>query len=138
MGKPSKRTDAVVKRIVDGISDGIPLAVLCRDDAMPATRTVREWAQNDDALSAVIAGAREDGHDVIAWDVITIADDATEDPASRRVRVEARLKLLAKWDPKRYGDKVQLNGAGEQGEHLIKAVEWNVPEVQRLTGDMRR
>jgi hypothetical protein len=28
-------------------------------------------------------------------------------------RVELRLKLLAKWNPKRYGDKVQVAGDAE-------------------------
>lgn len=31
----------------------------------------------------------------------------------RRLQVETRLKLLAKWDPKRYGDKLEVDNKGE-------------------------
>jgi hypothetical protein len=33
----------------------------------------------------------------------------------RRLQIETRLKLLSKWDPKRYGDKIDVNAtvAGE-------------------------
>jgi hypothetical protein len=30
----------------------------------------------------------------------------------RKLQIETRLKLLAVWDPKRYGNKVQLGGDG--------------------------
>jgi hypothetical protein len=30
-----------------------------------------------------------------------------------KLRVETRLKLLAKWDPKRYGDRLNLDHSGE-------------------------
>ena len=38
------------------------------------------------------------------------------DPAAvqmQKNRVEARLKLLAKWNPKKYGDKVGLDHTGD-------------------------
>ena len=31
----------------------------------------------------------------------------------RKLQVETRLKLLAKWDPKRYGEKLALGGADD-------------------------
>lgn len=31
----------------------------------------------------------------------------------RKLRIETRLKLLAKWNPKKYGDKLDLNHGGE-------------------------
>lgn len=50
-----------------------------------------------------------------------IVDILEEDPASRRVRAETRLKLLAKWDPKRYGDKLEL--AGDPARPLVTRME---------------
>jgi len=32
-----------------------------------------------------------------------------------KLRVDTRLKLLSKWDPKRYGDKLDLNHGGQPG-----------------------
>lgn len=76
--------------------------------------TVWNWQDSDEAVSLAIARAREIGGDAIAVQALAIADEREEDPASRRVMVETRLKLLAKWHPKRYGDKIELNGTVRQ------------------------
>lgn len=104
---------AIIQRVVEGLSKGTPLTVLCRESGMPCDRTVRDWADADEQLSSAIARARETGHDAIAQDCLAIADNVEEDPASRRVRVDTRLKLLAKWDPKRYGDKTLVGSDPE-------------------------
>jgi hypothetical protein len=73
---------------------------------MPAARTISDWKTKDPLFSANIARAREEGFDALAAECLQIADNLDEDAQSRRVRIEARLKLLAKWDYKRYGDKI--------------------------------
>ena len=124
IGRPTKRTDEVIKRVIDGLSCGTPLAVICREDGMPSDDTVRAWARDDEALSSEIARAREAGFDAIAVEALAIADDGTRDTieteqgpimdkewvARSKLRVETRLKLLAKWDPKRYGEKLAIGG----------------------------
>lgn len=130
MARPSKYTDKVVADICTRLAQGEPMAQICRDEGMPAYRTVKDWADEDSdrgkAVSAAIARAREEGFDAIAADCLSIADDGTRDYEVRedgglvvnhdhiqrsKLRIETRLKLLAKWDPKRYGDKVQLADA---------------------------
>jgi hypothetical protein len=123
MGRPSKRTPAVIERVLSGLREGTPLTVICAADDMPCDDTVRIWAENDAHLSRDIARAREAGFDQIAMDALNIADETHLDTKKRedgsetadtewisrsRLRVETRLKLLAKWDPKRYGDKTLL------------------------------
>lgn len=98
------RTPEIDEAIIAGLSNGIPLAQLVRELGVGLS-TVYDWRDHDDAFAGRIARAREIGFDVIAADVLPIVDDRGDDPASRRVRAEYRLKLLAKWDPKRYGDK---------------------------------
>ena len=39
----------------------------------------------------------------------------TEWISRSKLRVETRLKLLAKWDPKRYGDKITQEHVGADG-----------------------
>jgi hypothetical protein len=90
---------------------------------MPAWRTVYEWMEQDAAFSAAITQAREVGFDAIALDGLKIADDVAEDPASRRVRTDYRLKLLAKWDPKRYGDLLKLGNPDGTNFDLKAAVD---------------
>jgi hypothetical protein len=97
---------------------------------MPGVQTVYDWMHGDEHLSVAIARARESGFDQIALDALNIADNSERDtiltdkggevPNSEwisrsRLRVETRLKLLAKWDPKRYGDRIAQEITGADG-----------------------
>lgn len=132
MGRPSKRTPDVVQRILDGLSIGTPLTIICAADDMPHDNRVRDWMASDPELSIAIARAREAGFDRIALDAMEIADAASRDTiktdcgdradnewiARSKLRVETRLKLLAKWDPKRYGDAMLHKHADADGEKI--------------------
>lgn len=116
----TKRHDDVEEEILRRISDGEPLATICASDKrrFPHPTTWGDWVAKDEGLAIAYARAREVGFDAIAAEGLKIVDNVTEDPASRRVRADYRLKLLAKWDPKRYGDAVQLKHADADGEKL--------------------
>lgn len=108
----------VINEIVERLSKGEPLAQICRDGGMPSTHAIRIWMQDDEDIAFAIACAREDGFDQIAVDTLLIADDSTQDydetdvgpkfnaehVQRAKLRVDTRLKLLSKWDPKRYGE----------------------------------
>jgi hypothetical protein len=128
IGRPTKRTDAVIQRIIEGLTAGTPLTVICKPDDMPGVTTVYDWMSGDAALSEAIARARDMGWDAIAVEALEIMDASPErvittvgeDRSESRIdsaavqwaarRADLRLKLLAKWDPKRYGDR-QLLGS---------------------------
>lgn len=159
MGRPSTKSQETCNEILDRIALGEPLAQICRDEHMPSWRTVYDWLAADEAFSAGFARARLHGFDVIAADVLRIADtpevgvvekveriakpapqgaDANapveyEDVVTerrredmlghRKLQVEARLKLLAKWDPKRYGERQAIEHAGGlEIEHHVSAL----------------
>lgn len=122
MGRPTKRTPERVQAILDALSQGTPLTHICAELGI-CDDTVRDWADTDPQLSRDIAISRERGFDAIAMDALRIADDRNNDTiitedgdeipnkewmARSKLRVETRLKLLAKWDPKRYGDKPEI------------------------------
>lgn len=121
-GQGSKRTPGAEDRLVTGISEGIPLQQLCREPGMPAWRTVYDWMEQDEAFAARIARARDVGADAIAAQTLDIVDEAPErgpdgkiDPGwvqHQKLRAEHRLKLLAKWSPKRYGDRIETAVTG--------------------------
>jgi hypothetical protein len=145
------RTPEVVASILDRLASGEPLAQICRDQGMPHPTTWRDWCHADEALSIAYARARDDGFDAIAGEALRIADtprmgeivtekgDGTverreEDMLGhRRLQIETRLKLLAKWDPKRYGDKVQLSGDGG-GPIQLEAVKRDAEAFRRRLG----
>lgn len=113
---------SVVAEICKQLSVGTPLAVICRAAGMPDPSVVRDWQNQDESIARDIAHARDQGYDALAAECLSIADDRSDDPASRRVRTDVRLKLLAKWDPKRYGDKLEVGGSGKDGAILIQAI----------------
>lgn len=135
-GRPSLYSPELIERICERLSRGEPLAAICRDEGMPAYRTVKDWQDKMPDVSAAIAHARESGEDWIAAECLQIADTPcpgvmlVEEPNEageivvverrtadmihhRKLQIETRLKLLAKWNPKKWGDKVEHSGNGE-------------------------
>lgn len=128
-GRPSIRTPQIDEEIIDRLSEGETLRSICRDDEMPGWRTVYRWMDEDVEFSARIACAREVGYDAIGEQALDIADDSAHDTkltergvacdtewvARSKLRVETRLKLLAKWSPKKYGEKSSMEVTGANG-----------------------
>lgn len=126
MPRVTKRTEAVTDEILRRLSEGETLNGICRsDDKFPHPSVFRDWCDADESLAIAYARAREEGFDAIAEETLSIAD-ATENDTVRtehgerpnnewisrsKLRVETRLKLLAKWDPKRYGELVKVGNA---------------------------
>jgi hypothetical protein len=126
-GRPSKYTPEIAIHICNQLSEGIPLREICRQEGMPAWQTIYDWMYRDEDLSRAIARAREIGYDKMAEECLWIADNlhigtkkvyssgaeegedsmtVTEEDmlGHRKLQIETRLKLLAKFNPKRYGD----------------------------------
>lgn len=135
MARPSKYKPELVEEICDRLSKGEPLAVICRsDEKFPHPTTVRDWMAAHTEVSLAIARAREDGEDALADECLEIADDGRNDWMARqdkdetssylvngehiqrsKLRIETRLKLLAKWNPKKWGDKQSHELSGPNG-----------------------
>jgi hypothetical protein len=117
-GRPSKFTEVLAKRIIAGLSNGTPLTIICQDAAMPCDDTVRAWTKIDPDFSRDIAGARDAGFDRIATRIRETArerGDSTGDVQRDKLIIETDLKLLAKWDPKRYGERMATEISGPDG-----------------------
>ena len=116
IGRPSLYSEELAGIICAGIADGTPLAEICRSEGYPAARTVREWQETRPEFSAAIAHARDLGHDAIAENArLTargVAPHSSNDVQRDKLIVETDLKLLAKWNPKKYGDKIQTEHSG--------------------------
>lgn len=128
MARAGKPDSAICDAVVDWISEGKTLRDFCRQDGMPHYSTVYEWVKMDESFAQRFAHARDIGADVIAEEALEIIDqeaelicgeDSTRRDAAHaawlRNRAEFRLKLLAKWNPKKYGDKVGVEHSGNVG-----------------------
>lgn len=153
-GRPSKYTPEIATSIIEQLSDGIPLREICRQDGMPAWRTIYDWLDKDEELSARVARARLLGYDAIAEQCVDIADDSTQDYVETekgkaynsehvqrsKLRVETRLKLLACWASSKYGNKQHLEHSGsithkdmddEELDRLIRERQQALEKAQR-------
>lgn len=122
--------DTLFPLICEEIAKGVTLREICRREGMPNYSVVYDWINEDEEKAQRFALARERGFDQIAEEALDIADNATNDwmdshdpdnPGYRfngdhvqrsKLRIETRLKLLAKWSPKKYGDKIDMNHGG--------------------------
>lgn len=125
--------DEIVAEICLQLAQGTPLTVICRQPGFPDPSTVWLWGEADPQVAHDIARARLVGHDAIADELLEIADDKSGDPTRDKLRVETRLKLLAKWNPKKYGDSTQVRHADADGGKID-----NAPLVGELLGLMGR
>ncbi len=127
-GRPTTYTPEVEEEILERISTGEGLRSICKDEKFPPESTVRNWVIHDKppGIAARFAHARALGYDSMAEQTVEIADDKADDPASRRVRVDTRYKLLAKLHPAKYGERVQIAGDKEN------PLEVNIGSVELL------
>ncbi len=119
--RQGKRTPEVEERIIEGLTDGVPLRVLCRQDDIPSWRTVYDWINADPSFASRVAYARDLGFEAIAEDILDIADDTpaiSEHVQRSKMRIDTRLKLLACWSPKRYGNKQTVDVGNKENETL--------------------
>lgn len=135
MARKSGYTVELADAICEQIANGIPLREVCRQEGMPAWRTVYDWLHDEPDFAARFARSRDLGADHIAETCLEIADDARNDWMEKfdregtavgwqlngdhvqrsKLRIETRLKLLAKWNPKKYGDKQAVELTGKDG-----------------------
>jgi hypothetical protein len=96
--------DAIVPLICERLERGEFMAEICRLEGFPSHDAVRDWCAESECIERRIARARSDGFDWMAREALRIADDQDDEPNSRRVRCDIRMKLLSKWAPQKYGD----------------------------------
>lgn len=123
---PTEVREVILERIAKGES----LRSVARDPGMPAMSTVFKWLSEDKGFSEQYARAKVEGAEAMADEILDIADDGSNDwmerndkenpgwvfngEAARRsqIRIDARKWLLAKTQPKKYGDKVEHEHKG--------------------------
>lgn len=135
MGRPSSFTQEIADAICRRLAGGESLRKICADDGLPDARTVYRWIEENEPFRQQYARAREIQADVLAEEVVDIAD---EHPATvikprgggdegggetividsaavahQRLRVDARKWFASKLAPKKYGDKLEHSGSVE-------------------------
>lgn len=109
--------------ICEGVASGMSQAKVAEQLDIPDS-TISYWVIHVPWFRQIFEGARCQRYDRMAEECLVIADDTSNDNligpdgfrrpnkewiARSRVRIQTRLDLLARWDPFRYGAKLQVN-----------------------------
>lgn len=112
--------------IADYVSSGMTMTAACATLGV-VPRTIYNRINASERFAKMMEQARLDGYDAIADQVVQIADDTDNDYVEgtdrfgrpkimldkehiqrSKLRAEVRMKLLAKWHPKKYGEKLEI------------------------------
>lgn len=127
MGKPQAYSEEVVTEICSRIMQGKAMKEITRCDDMPPNWQIYEWLAKYPDFADRYARACEIRADMIFDDILDIADDNqhdmivdqdgnerlnTDHVQRAKLRIDARKWALSKMQPKKYGDKLDLNHGG--------------------------
>ena len=128
LGRPVSKPDPeIVEKVLEHVALGGTLRAFCRQKGMPSYRTLYRWLDKDQEFLSRFTyvsrflGARAIAEEALALvdtppPVIGEGDNARMDNAHvnwMRSRSDLRLKLLSKWYPQEYGDKVGIDAKGD-------------------------
>ena len=139
-GRPTKYNQQTADLICMMLSEGMSLRQILKADtvgALPAQSTVYEWLIRHPLFAEQYARAREEQADTNADEILDIADEMPPEYTDKegrtsldatyinwqKNRIEARKWTAAKLRPKKYGDRVALEGV--EGGAAIKTEDTN-------------
>lgn len=149
-GRPSTYGVEIVQSICEQIAEGSSLRTICKRPGMPALSTVMLWLNQFTEFSEQFTRGCELRAQVHAEEIIEIADDSRRDYVERKrkdgtpylaferdhverakVRIDARLRLMAAMNPKRFGQKVDVNHSGTITLEALITRSMETPAVQQ-------
>jgi len=136
-GRPTKYSPRVAEQICALLMEGYSLRAICKQEEMPCLAIVCRWLAQKKDFVEQYARAREVQAEIMADEILDIADDATNDYIEResakgnvtilvdhdhiarsKLRVDARKWVAEKLLPKKYGQRKALEFSDPNGEPL--------------------
>ena len=136
MGDKKHYSDEIRESVLSQLAEGKSLRTICKAEGFPAPSTVIFWTLDDPKFAERYARVRRVGFEVLAEQLLDIADDGSNDYTQTvdgvrvnndhinrsRLRVDTRKWILAKMLPKVYGEKLAVEASGPDGGALQVAV----------------
>ena len=128
LGRPVKKPDPViVENLLVHVANGGTVRAFCREKHNPSYNTIYRWLDKDkELMTRFTYTSRFLGARAIAEEALELVDtpppligegeNARYDNSHvnwMRSRADLRLKLLSKWYPQEYGDKVGIDAKGD-------------------------
>ena len=132
-GRPTVYSVELADKICSALSEGKPLAKICKEDWAPVTSTVYKWRRENDEFSLLYEKAREDQADYLTDDSLQLAEDPLIDTARAKLIIDTRKWFASKMN-RRYADKseVAVTGAGGKPLSLVVEVVAAVPPMKAI------
>ena len=108
-GRPALVTPELKVEICDEIANGKSYQQLIKEKKFSCMATLYRWMEADPDFRANVERAQEIRAEGYADELISIADDKRLDPNDRRVRLDARWKVVGSLLWRRYGVKQQVD-----------------------------
>lgn len=136
IGRPTLQTPQLVDEVLERISEGEFLAEICREPGKPCRSTFMDWMNAEELLSLRYARARDDGEYARAARITRIArgeeGDSTGDVQRDKLLVDTEFKLLAVFNPRRFGNRMQ-HANDPENPMPAPVVSAPVPHIMQLT-----
>ena len=138
MAYTDKDKDNIFEYVCQEIEKGKALRNVLKDENMPSTSTFYQWLDNDEVKAKQYARATEVRADIIFDDILSIADENTNDTyindngievvnndviQRSRLRIDSRKWVLSKLNPKKYGDKTDITSGGEKIQNMPTSIQ---------------
>lgn len=136
LGAPTKKTTKILEQICTGIASGKSARAMCLEVGIDQS-TLWKWIAEDEIFSKQYARAKDLCADYYAEEIIEISDSSERDKyidengrevtdheavQRSRLRVDARKWYASKLAPKKYGDKVTNEIAGDPDKPLHQVI----------------
>lgn len=114
MSRPTTYTKKLADEICRRIMNNRSLRNVCEDEDMPARSTVFLWLSQHDTFSDQYARACYIRREAKFDEMEDLAEMATpENYQVAKLQIDVRKWMLSKEEPKKYGDKQDVNHSGQ-------------------------
>lgn len=138
-GRPHGYTEEKALEICELVADGHSINKISKMPDMPARSTILKWFRDVPGFSDMYMRAKEIGFEVLADEIIDIADaveNIDKDECRRhQLMIETRKWLLAKLQPRKYGERVTQEIVGNREEAPVQ-VEVTKEEIARIVQEV--
>jgi transposase-like protein len=138
MGNPSTFTQALADDICQRLGEGETLTAICREEGMPARRTVSDWRRLHPEFAQAYDEAMLQGCHALLDETLAIADDSSRDYTAgkdgaevldsehvqrSKLRIWARHELIKRKRPDMFSDKLLHGGDPNNPVQTVTRIE---------------
>lgn len=138
-GRPHGYTEEKALEICELVADGESINKISKMPGMPARSTILKWFRDVPGFSDMYIRAKEIGFEVLADEIIDLADapenTKKEELNRHHLMIETRKWLLAKLQPRKYGERVTQEIVGNREESPVQ-VEVTKEEIARIVQEV--